>query len=230
MEEAGLAVWPPDESADADAIEDAGEETGRDRGRGQGPGLSAAERALVERHAMEVATRHFQKNGWTVEDVPTAIVLRPSMPARGQDAVTCRGERSPAGLPLSSSPVTKSCRAGRSRSRDAGQRRLPLTTRAGSTAAIARGRSTGLAPATPANPARPLSKIGAEQSSAWSRKCAARICREPPGGGDPRAPMVTSLVTRPCPLPPDLCEHRHRPGRACHLRKRRNRIPQQPPD
>jgi len=122
MEEAGLAVWPPDESADADAIEDAGEETGRDRGRGQGPSLSAAERALVERHAMEVATRHFQKNGWTVEDVPTAIALRPSMPARGQDAVTCRGETSPAGLPLSSSPVTKSWPRGPIPSRDARHR------------------------------------------------------------------------------------------------------------
>ena len=44
----------------------------RERGKGQGPGLSATERALVERRAMEVATRYFQKNGWTVEDVSAA--------------------------------------------------------------------------------------------------------------------------------------------------------------
>jgi uncharacterized protein DUF3883/EVE domain-containing protein len=72
VEEAGLAVWPPDESAGADAIEDGVEEVVRERGKGQGPGLSATERALVERRAMEVATRHFQKNGWTVEDVSAA--------------------------------------------------------------------------------------------------------------------------------------------------------------
>jgi uncharacterized protein DUF3883 len=72
MQEAGLAVWPPDESAGADAIEDGVEEVVRERGRGQGSGLSATERALVEHRAMEVATRHFQKHGWTVEDVSAA--------------------------------------------------------------------------------------------------------------------------------------------------------------
>jgi hypothetical protein len=35
MEEAGLAVWPPDESAGADVIEDVGEEIVGDRGRGR---------------------------------------------------------------------------------------------------------------------------------------------------------------------------------------------------
>lgn len=72
MEEAGLAAWPPDESAGADAIEAGVEEVVREAGRGQGPGLSSAERSLVERRAMEVATLHFQKNGWTVEDVSAA--------------------------------------------------------------------------------------------------------------------------------------------------------------
>jgi hypothetical protein len=80
MEEAGLAVWPPDESAGADAIEDGAEEIVRDRGRRQGPGLSTAKRALAERHAIEAAARHLQNNGWTVEDVPT-VALRPSVPA-----------------------------------------------------------------------------------------------------------------------------------------------------
>ncbi len=47
MEEAGLAAWPPDESAGADAIEDAAEEIVRDRRRGQGPYLLTV---LRERH------------------------------------------------------------------------------------------------------------------------------------------------------------------------------------
>jgi hypothetical protein len=72
MEEAGLAAWPPDESAGADAIEDAVKEVVHGSGQGQGYGLGAAERSLVERRAMEVATRHFQKGGWTVEDVSAA--------------------------------------------------------------------------------------------------------------------------------------------------------------
>jgi hypothetical protein len=72
MEEAGLAAWPPDESAGADAIEDAVKEVVHESGQGQGYGLGAAERSLVERRAMEVATRHFQKGGWTVEDVSAA--------------------------------------------------------------------------------------------------------------------------------------------------------------
>ncbi len=72
MEEAGLAAWPPDESADADAIEEAVKEVVHESGQGQGYGLGASERSLVERRAMEVATRHFQKAGWTVEDVSAA--------------------------------------------------------------------------------------------------------------------------------------------------------------
>jgi len=43
-------------------------------GGGQGPSLSAAERAVAERHAMEAATRHFQNNGCTTEDVPAALL------------------------------------------------------------------------------------------------------------------------------------------------------------
>ena len=72
MEAAGLAAWPPAESAGADVIEDEVEELVRERGRWQGPGLSATERSLVERRAMEVATRHFENDGWTVEDVSAA--------------------------------------------------------------------------------------------------------------------------------------------------------------
>jgi hypothetical protein len=72
MDEADLAAWPPEESAGADAIQNEVEEMVRERGSGQGPGLSASERSLVERCAMEVATRHFQKHGWTVEDVSAA--------------------------------------------------------------------------------------------------------------------------------------------------------------
>ena len=69
MEEAGLSGWPLAESAGADAIEDDLEELVRERGRGQGPGLSATERSLVERRAMEVAARQFERDGWIVEDV-----------------------------------------------------------------------------------------------------------------------------------------------------------------
>jgi hypothetical protein len=72
MQEAGLAAWPPDGSADADATEDAVEEVVHETEQGQGYSLDAAERSLVERRAMEVATRHFPKGGWTVEDVSAA--------------------------------------------------------------------------------------------------------------------------------------------------------------
>jgi len=69
LEEAGLAGWPPDESRGADAVEEEVADMVRGRGKGQGPGLTSAERALVESRAMEVATRHFEKAGWIVEDV-----------------------------------------------------------------------------------------------------------------------------------------------------------------
>jgi len=55
MAEAGLAAWPPAESADADAIEDAVKEVVHESGLGQGYGLGAAERSLVERRAMETS-------------------------------------------------------------------------------------------------------------------------------------------------------------------------------
>src|SRR5690348_10930459 len=52
------AGWPPDESPGADAVEEEVADMVRGRGKGQGPGLTSAERALVESRAMEVATRH----------------------------------------------------------------------------------------------------------------------------------------------------------------------------
>jgi Domain of unknown function (DUF3883)/EVE domain len=69
VEEADLVGWPPTESRGADLIEDEVAELVREQSKGQGPGLTSSERSLVEHRAMEVTTRHFEKAGWSVDDV-----------------------------------------------------------------------------------------------------------------------------------------------------------------
>jgi hypothetical protein len=69
LEEAGLAQWPSGDSPEVDAIEEEVRRLVRQPGRRQGFGLSADQRAAVERRAMQVVSEHFIECGWTVEDV-----------------------------------------------------------------------------------------------------------------------------------------------------------------
>jgi hypothetical protein len=72
LEESGQVGWPPAESPDADAVEEDVTRLVRGHVTGQGPGLTAADRALVEQRAMDVVTRHFAGQGWDVDDVSEA--------------------------------------------------------------------------------------------------------------------------------------------------------------
>jgi Protein NO VEIN, C-terminal/EVE domain len=66
LAEAGQAPWISGHF-DSDDAED--EVRQLVSGQGQGLGLSAHERALVERRSMDVVTTYFASAGWTVEDV-----------------------------------------------------------------------------------------------------------------------------------------------------------------
>ena len=101
MREAGQVGWPAADSVAA-AIEQSVAELVRGRVVGQGPGLTAAERALVERRAMQVVTRHFAKRGWEIDDVSAAspydLLCRKA--GRASRRVEVKGTTGPAAVVL----------------------------------------------------------------------------------------------------------------------------------
>lgn len=73
MKEADQFGWPSADSLGAGAVEESVSEVIRGRASsGQGRALTAEERSLVERRAMDVVTQHYTEGGWEVDDVSAA--------------------------------------------------------------------------------------------------------------------------------------------------------------